>query len=90
MKQGLWWLVLCWFCFSAVELLAVEAIHLGPRPFFLVGDMDNGPLKDKLIACQEKLVSKRDFSSGIVELLCSFPSTHENPIWQQHGWVLVL
>ena len=48
MKQGLWRLVLCWFCFSAVELLAVEAIHLGPRPFFLVGDMDNGPLKDKL------------------------------------------
>ena len=73
MKQGLWWLVLCWFCFSAVELLAVEAIHLGPRPFFLVGDMDNGPLKDKLIACQEKLVSKRDFSIGHRGAALQFP-----------------
>ena len=90
MKQGLKLIVWCWICFSAVELLAVESIHLGPRPFFLVRDMDNGPLRDKLIACQEKPVSKRDFPSGIVELLCSFPSTHVNPIWQQHGWVLAL
>ena len=56
MKQGLWWLVLCWFCFSAVELLAVEAIHLGPRPFFLVGDMDNGPLKDNTLCHPQTLL----------------------------------
>ena len=28
MKQGLWWLVLCWFCFSAVELLAAWEMSL--------------------------------------------------------------
>ena len=73
MKQGLWWLVLCWFCFSTVELLAVESIHLGPRPIFLVRDMDDGPLRDKLITCQEKPVSKRDFSIGHRGAALQFP-----------------
>ena len=37
---------------------------MGRVPSFSWMDMDNGPLKDKLIACQEKPVSKRDFSIG--------------------------
>ena len=73
MKQGLKLIVWCWICFSAVELLAVESIHLGPRPFFLVMDMDNGLLRDKLIACQEKPVSKRDFSIGHRGAALQFP-----------------
>lgn len=28
-------------------------VQLGPRPYFLVNDMDNGPLKDKLRSCSE-------------------------------------
>lgn len=28
-------------------------VQLGPRPYFLVNDMDNGPLKDKLASCSE-------------------------------------
>lgn len=28
-------------------------VQLGPRPYFLVNDMDEGPLKDKLASCSE-------------------------------------
>lgn len=28
-------------------------VQLGPRPYFLVNDMDDGPLKDKLASCSE-------------------------------------
>ena len=28
-------------------------VQLGPRPYFLVNDMDKGPLKDKLASCSE-------------------------------------
>lgn len=28
-------------------------VQLGPRPYFLVNDMDNGPLKDELLSCSE-------------------------------------
>ena len=51
MKQGLKLIAWCWICFSTIELLAVESIHLGPRPFFLVEDMDESLLKNKLIQC---------------------------------------
>jgi len=73
MKQGLKLIVWCWICFSAVELLAVESIHLGPRPFFLVENMDEGPLKEKLSQCSEKPVGKRDFSIGHRGAALQFP-----------------
>lgn len=28
-------------------------VQLGPRPFYLVDNMDEGPLKDKLESCSE-------------------------------------
>ena len=28
-------------------------VQVGPRPFYLVQGMDNGPLKDKLLSCSE-------------------------------------
>ncbi len=31
----------------------IKRIHLGPRPFFLVDNMDEGPLKKKLQSCSE-------------------------------------
>ena len=73
MKQGLKLIVWCWICFGAVELLAVESIHLGPRPVFLVEDMDEGPLKEKLSQCSGKPVSKRDFSIGHRGAALQFP-----------------
>ncbi|TBW58781.1 glycerophosphodiester phosphodiesterase [Marinobacter halodurans] len=39
-------------------------IQLGPRPYFLVNDMDEGPLKRRLQACFDKPVKRTDFSIG--------------------------
>ena len=32
----------------------VKRVHLGPRPFWLVDQMDDSPLKKKLESCSEK------------------------------------
>ena len=41
-----------------------RAVHLGPRPEFLVRDMDEGPLRDALMACLDRPVTATDFSIG--------------------------
>jgi glycerophosphoryl diester phosphodiesterase len=41
-----------------------ERIHLGPRPFFLVNDMDNSRLKRELLSCSEDPVRTTDFTIG--------------------------
>lgn len=40
------------------------SVHLGPRPFFLVDDMDESNLKETLKACKNKKLVKKDFSIG--------------------------
>ena len=42
----------------------IKRIDLGPRPFFLVDDMDDGPLKRKLNSCKDKEMKTSDFSLG--------------------------
>ncbi len=39
-------------------------VELGPRPFWLVDDMDDGPLKRRLQACNTDKVKPSDFSIG--------------------------
>ena len=39
-------------------------VELGPRPQFLVNDMDEGALKDKLESCEKGPFTKTDFSIG--------------------------
>ncbi|MEM7214590.1 MAG: glycerophosphodiester phosphodiesterase family protein [Pseudomonadota bacterium] len=39
-------------------------VELGPRPYFLVDQMKNGPLKDKLLSCSAIDFRKSDFSIG--------------------------
>ena len=39
-------------------------IQLGPRPFYLVNDMDESPLKKKLQSCINRPMKKTDFSIG--------------------------
>jgi len=39
-------------------------VQLGPRPFFLVKDMDEGKLKEKLSSCENGPFKKTDFSIG--------------------------
>jgi len=41
-----------------------HSVQLGPRPFFLVEDMDEGDLKDELMACSEGPFKRTDFSIG--------------------------
>ena len=39
-----------------------DDVQLGPRPFFLVKGMDEGPLKQKLLSCQNGPFRRTDFS----------------------------
>lgn len=39
-------------------------LHLGPRPFWLVEDMDDGRLKDRLQSCRADKIRPTDFSIG--------------------------
>lgn len=39
-------------------------VQLGPRPYYLVDDMDEGPLKDELLSCSEDDAKQTDFSFG--------------------------
>ncbi|MBQ0719961.1 MAG: glycerophosphodiester phosphodiesterase [Gammaproteobacteria bacterium] len=39
-------------------------VQLGPRPYFLINDMDDSELKDELLACGNRNVRKSDFSIG--------------------------
>jgi len=39
-------------------------VQLGPRPYYLVDDMDEGPLKDKLLSCADAPSTPSDFSIG--------------------------
>src|SRR5262249_13792562 len=41
-----------------------ESIQLGPRPFYLVEGMDEGPLKNKLMQCRNGPFRRTDFSIG--------------------------
>lgn len=39
-------------------------VTAGPRPYFLIEDMDEGELKEKLQSCANKKIEKTDFSIG--------------------------
>lgn len=44
--------------------VAPASIQLGPRPFYLLQDMDEGALKDKLMACQQGPFKSSTWSIG--------------------------
>lgn len=48
-------------------------VQLGPRPFYLVEDMDEGPLKDKLLSCSTGPFQRSDFSIGHRGAAMQFP-----------------
>jgi len=45
-----------------IESIQTLAYTYGVRPFYLVNDMDDSPLKDELLACKGQTPSKTDFS----------------------------
>src|SRR5215468_10874329 len=48
-------------------------VQVGPRPYFLVNDMDAGPLKSKLQSCFDAPLKKTDFSIGHRGAALQFP-----------------
>jgi glycerophosphoryl diester phosphodiesterase len=50
-----------------------ETVQLGPRPFFLVNDMTDGGLKERLLSCSEGPFTKTDFSIGHRGAALQFP-----------------
>lgn len=50
-----------------------NSIQLGPRPFFLVDDMQDGPLKSELQSCSEGPFKRSDFSIGHRGAAMQFP-----------------
>lgn len=48
-------------------------VQFGPRPYYLVDDMDEGALKDKLASCSEKEQQPSDFSIGHRGAALQFP-----------------
>jgi glycerophosphoryl diester phosphodiesterase len=54
-----------------------HAVQLGPRPFFLVDDMDEGPLKDALQECSAGPFFQTDFSIGHRGAALQFPEHTE-------------
>lgn len=51
----------------------VKSVHLGPRPYYLVRDMDESDLKKDLQKCTEKRFKKTDFSIGHRGAALQFP-----------------
>lgn len=51
----------------------IRNIQVGPRPYFLIDDMDPGPLKTALRQCGEKPLRKTDFSIGHRGAALQFP-----------------
>ena len=49
------------------------SIQIGPRPFYLVDGMDEGPLKDKLMSCKNGPFYRTDFSIGHRGAALQFP-----------------
>lgn len=52
---------------------AGHSIQLGPRPFFLVNDMEDGELKRELLACSGGPFKQTDFSIGHRGAALQFP-----------------
>jgi glycerophosphoryl diester phosphodiesterase len=50
-----------------------ESAELGPRPFYLVEGMDEGPLRDKLMHCKNGPFYRTDFSIGHRGAAMQFP-----------------
>lgn len=51
-------------CNTGGKVTPIKRISLGPRPYWLVDQMDDGALKEKLASCSEKEIKRSDWSIG--------------------------
>jgi len=58
---------------AGVGAAPAAEIELGPRPSFLIDKMEDGPLKDRLMACAAKPVERTLFSIGHRGAALQFP-----------------
>jgi glycerophosphoryl diester phosphodiesterase len=58
-----------------------QSIQVGPRPFYLVDGMDDGPLKQKLSQCKDDKVRRTNFSIGHRGAALQFPE-HSKEAYQ--------
>src|SRR5262245_33317000 len=56
---------------------ADQSIQLGPRPFYLVDGMDDGPLKSTLLQCANRSFHRTDFAIGHRGAALQFPEHTE-------------
>jgi glycerophosphoryl diester phosphodiesterase len=61
-----------WFA-KKFKPFKTQAVQLGPRPFYLVNDMDEGNLKNALQQCEKGPFFKTDFSIGHRGAAMQFP-----------------
>ncbi len=59
--------------YNFLSKLVKQPVQLGPRPFYLVDDMDDGQLKDALMQCKDGPFFKSDFSIGHRGAAMQFP-----------------
>ena len=52
------------FVWAGDEMSFAAEVELGPRPYFLVDQMRDGELKEKLRSCERMNFKKSDFSIG--------------------------
>lgn len=55
--------ILTALAFTTVPAVASE-VELGPRPYYLIDQMQDGPLKDKLASCRDMEMKPHPFSIG--------------------------
>ena len=53
--------------------MLAEYFSLGPRPYYLLNDMDDGELKDQLKQCSNKPIQRQAFSIGHRGAPAQFP-----------------
>ncbi len=70
-------MVLAGLQMTAPSALADEAIQLGPRPFYLVDKLSEGPLKEKLKSCQAGPFKRSTFSIAHRGAAMQFPEHTE-------------
>lgn len=51
----------------------IKNIQVGPRPYYLIEQMKDGPLKSELAGCSEKKIKAREFSIGHRGAALQFP-----------------
>src|SRR5215467_3234354 len=72
MRRSIILVIIMTFGVSA-GMIAQRNVQVGPRPYFLVNDMEDGPLKSKLQSCFEMPLKSTDFSIGHRGAALQFP-----------------